>query len=131
MTEEPREIDELMLHIRELLEIEKMRNLEIACFDTEVDAIHKTKDKRINELAEELWHATRRGDDLDRRWNELALSYEQVRGDLDRTGEALNNLQAQRGYRLAMKITSLVSGGPVRRLVRKIRPPHGPKAKVR
>lgn len=121
MENESHHIAEPELRIRELLQIEKMRNLEIARFDDEVDEIHKTKDRRINQLTEDLWHANRRADDLDRRWNELARSYEQLRTDLDRTGAALVTIQHQLSYRILVKCVSIAKGRQLRALVARVR----------
>ena len=113
------------LEMRELVEIERMRNLEISRFDDEVDEIHKTKDRRINQLTEDLWHANRRADDLDRRWNELARSYEQVRTDLDRTGAELARIRGQRSYRVLVTLISIAKGRPIMALVARLRPARG------
>jgi septal ring factor EnvC (AmiA/AmiB activator) len=109
------------LRLRELAEIEKMRNLEIMRFDDEIDEIHKTKDKRINQLTEDLWHANRRADDLDRRWNELARGYEQIKADLERTGAALVGIQQQKSYRTLLKIIAIAKGRPILALVDRVR----------
>lgn len=113
--------DGIEMQVREFIEIEKMRNLEISRFDDEVDKIHKSKDRRINDLSEELWHANRRADDLDRRWNELAAAYEQTKADLLNTGRRLDELQAQTSYRLLTKIIHLAKGGPLRAMLAKRR----------
>lgn len=109
------------IRVRELLEIEKMRNLEISRFDDEVDEIHKTKDRRINQLTEDLWHSNRRADDLDRRWNELAQSYEQTKSDLDRTGGELVRIQQQKSYRAMLKIIALLKGRPITASLERLR----------
>lgn len=106
--------------MRELLEIEKMRNLEIAHFTDEVDEIHATKDRRITELDVGLWHEKRRADDLDRRWNDLAREYEAIKSDLERTGSELMRIQSQPSYRLLMKTIALLKGRTLRVSVRQM-----------
>lgn len=108
------------LRIRELEEIEKMRNLELSRILDEDDELHKSKDKRIRQLDVDLWHANRRADDLDRRWNELAQSYEQIKADLERTGAELVRIQSQRSYRLLLKTTSVLKGQPFRTSLRRL-----------
>ena len=107
--------------MRELLEIEKMRNLEIAHFSDEVDEIHRVKDQRITELDVALWHERRRADDLDRRWNELAREYEAIKSDLERTGAALVRIESQRSYRLVRRTIALLKGQPLRKAVHRLR----------
>lgn len=112
--------EDMELRMRELLEIEKMRNLEISHFGDEVDEIHRTKDKRITELDIALWHERRRADDLDRRWNELAREYETTKSDLDRTGAELVRIQSQRSYRLLMRSVALLKGQRIRASTRRL-----------
>lgn len=121
MVDQSRRAEDFELRMRELLEIEKMRNLEIAHFGDEVDEIHRTKDKRITELDVALWHEKRRADDLDRRWNELAREYEKTKVDLDRTGAELVRIQSQRSYRVLLKLTALLKGRSLRVLMQRLR----------
>ncbi len=121
----PKEVEDQELRMRELLEIEKMRNLEIAHFGDEVDEIHRTKDRRITELDVALWHERRRADDLDRRWNELANEYEKVRADLDRTGAELVRIQSQRSYRILQKLVAIAKGQRLRTFLKSARPSDG------
>jgi len=121
MVDQSRGAEDFELRMRELLEIEKMRNLEIAHFGDEVDEIHRTKDKRITELDVALWHEKRRADDLDRRWNELAREYEKTKVDLDRTGAELVRIQSQRSYRVLLKLTALLKGRSLRVLMQRLR----------
>lgn len=114
MADTPDRADDDGLLMRELLEIVKMRNLEIAHFSDELDEIHRIKDARITELDVALWHERRRADDLDRRWNELAGGYEAVRSDLDRTGAELVRIQSQRSYRLLVRTVALMKGQAMR-----------------
>ena len=114
MADTPDRADDDGLLMRELLEIVKMRNLEIAHFSDELDEIHRIKDGRITELDVALWHERRRADDLDRRWNELAGGYEAVRSDLDRTGAELVRIQSQRSYRLLVRTVALMKGQAMR-----------------
>ena len=117
------------LRMRELLEIEKMRNLEIAHFGDEVDEIHRTKDRRIIELDIALWHERRRADDLDRRWNELAREYEMTKSDLERTGAELVRIQSQRSYRMLQRLLAIAKGGPLRVFRNIARSPKGRSAR--
>ncbi|HUY05687.1 MAG TPA: hypothetical protein VMU99_00300 [Acidimicrobiales bacterium] len=117
------EVGEPDLVTRELLEIVKMRNLEIANFGDEVDEIHRTKDRRITELDVALWHERRRADDLDRRWNGLAREYESIKADLDRTGAELVRVQSQRSYRLLVKTVAFFKGQTLRRSIRQMSSP--------
>ena len=121
--------EEMELRMRELLEIEKMRNLEIAHFGDEVDEIHRTKDRRITELDIALWHERRRADDLDRRWNELAREYEMTKSDLERTGAELVRVQSQRSYRMLQRLIAISKGGPLRVLRNNARSPKGRSAR--
>ena len=121
MVDQSRGAEDFELRMRELLEIEKMRNLEIAHFGDEVDEIHRSKDRRITELDVALWHEKRRADDLDRRWNELAREYEKTKVDLDRTGAELVRIQTQRSYRVILKLTALLKGRSLRVLMQRLR----------
>ena len=98
-----------------------MRNLEISRILDEDDEIQKMKDRRIRQLDVDLWHANRRADDLDRRWNELAKSYEQIKADLDRTGAELVRIQTQRSYRVLLKLIALLKGRSLHALMQRLR----------
>ena len=113
----------LELRYRELLEIEKMRNLELGRIDKEIDEIHKTKDARISRLTEDLWHSNRRADDLDRRWNELARACEAQKAELESLRNELLALRSQRSYRMLVAMVRLSKGGPLRDLVSRRRSP--------
>lgn len=118
MSHESRDQVEQDLKMRELVEIEKMRNLELARLEADFEEMEIEKEQRISKLEVALWHSNRRADDLDRRWNELAQSYEQVKTDLERTGAALMALQQQRSYRLLTKCISIAKLEPLRKLIR-------------
>ncbi len=121
MDESREEAEARDLQIRELLEIEKMRNLEIANLERELGRIKKKKNKRIKKLDLELWHENRRADDLDRKWNELAMEYERMQGDLDRTGQALMSVQQKLSYRVFARAIWIAKGRAFHAIIRKLR----------
>jgi GT2 family glycosyltransferase len=115
------EVEDRELQIRELLEIEKMRNLEIANLERELGRIKRRKNKRIKKLDLELWHENRRADDLDRKWNELAMEYERMQGDLERTGQALMAVQQKFSYRVFARAVWIAKGRAFHAVIRKFR----------
>ena len=101
-------ITDLELKVREQIEVEHVRDLEIARLEHELD---DTKAERTR-LADELFHATRRGDDLDRRWNALAITYEECAAHLVDAGSQLESIHAQLSYRIVLAISRSVRRWP-------------------
>ena len=88
----------LELRLRELVEIERMRDLEIHRLEAEVEL----QSSHITELETALFHAERRGDDLDRRWNELAQVYEESAAALVEAGAQLEQIHEQASYKFVL-----------------------------
>jgi hypothetical protein len=99
---------ELELKVREQIEVEHVRDLEIVRLEHELD---ETKGERTR-LADELFHATRRADDLDRRWNALAATYEECAAHLVDAGAQLESIHAQMSYRVVLAISRSVRRWP-------------------
>ncbi len=81
-----------------------MRDLEIR--NLEIEGGQQAD--RIYSLEIALFHAERRGADLDRRWNELALVYEQAAAALVIAGGKLEQIHHQAGYRAILKLNRVV-----------------------
>lgn len=94
------QIATLELQLREQLEIERMRDLELGRLETELDQ----KSQRLQAVDDALFHERRRSAELERRWNVLAASYEQTASSLVETGATLSEIQSQRSYRFAVKL---------------------------
>ena len=104
-----RGLDDPDLRLRELIEVERMRDLEIARLEAEL----AEKNDAIFDLQTALFHAIRRGDDLDRRWNELAVTYEQTASRLVEAGGRLEAIESQAGYRVILRLTGFLRRRPV------------------
>lgn len=106
----PREayIAELELHIRELVEIEKMRDVEIRHLEAEAEQ----QAARIHALETALFHAERRANDLDRRWNALAEVYSSAAAALVVAGGKLEAIHQQAGYRAVLTISNTLRRYP-------------------
>lgn len=111
----------LELRIRELVEIEKMRDLEIRNLEAEAGQ----QADRIHSLEVALFHAERRGADLDRRWNDLAAVYEQAAAALVIAGGTLEQIHQQAGYRAILRLNRMIRTVPLlNRAVHRARPRH-------
>ncbi len=97
-------IASLELKLREQIEIERMRDLELGRLETELDQ----KSQRLQAVDDALFHERRRSAELERRWNVLAASYESTAKSLVETGATLKLIQSQRSYRIAVKILRIV-----------------------
>jgi hypothetical protein len=93
----------LELQLREQLEIERMRDLELHQLETELEQ----KSNRLQAVDDALFHERRRSAELERRWNVLAASYEQTASSLVETGATLAMIHSQRSYRLAVRVLRL------------------------
>ncbi|HVB04628.1 MAG TPA: hypothetical protein VNF07_00030 [Acidimicrobiales bacterium] len=114
-------LDDPDMRLRELTEIERMRDLEIARLEAEL----AEKTDVVFDLETALFHASRRGDDLDRRWNELAEEYEQVAERLVEAGGRLEAIEGQASYRATLAVTGILRRQPavysgVRRFARRV-----------
>jgi hypothetical protein len=94
----------LELQLREQLEIERMRDLELHQLETELEQ----KSNRLQAVDDALFHERRRSAELERRWNVLAASYEQTAASLVETGATLTAIASQRSYRLAVKLLRMI-----------------------
>jgi hypothetical protein len=103
-----RRLSELALRLREQIEIERVRDLEISRLEVELDL----KNSQISALSDQLFHANRRADDLDRRWNELAATYEEAAAHLVEAGAQLAAIHSQSGYRILVALNRLVRRRP-------------------
>lgn len=99
---------DLELQLRELAEIERMRDLEIHRLEADVER----QSTRITELETALFHADRRANDLDRRWNELAEVYEATADALVRAGGQLEAIHDQPSYRLMLTMSRALRRRP-------------------
>ena len=108
----------LELRLAELVEIEKMRDLEIHHLEAELGQ-HAD---RAFELETALFHSERRAKDLERRWNDLAEVYETAASALVVAGGQLEAIQHQAGYRLVIRLSGLIRRHPTiyRRLHRRL-----------
>jgi hypothetical protein len=99
----PREayIAALELRLRELVEIETMRDIEIRNLESEAEQ----QAARIHTLEVALFHAERRANDLDRRWNSLAEVYDAAAAALVVAGGKLEAIHHQTGYRLILMVS--------------------------
>lgn len=98
----------LELRLAELVEIEKMRDLEIHHLEAELGQIAD----RAFELETALFHSERRAKDLERRWRELAEVYEAAAAALVIAGGQLEEIQHQAGYRLVLRANTFVRRYP-------------------
>lgn len=103
-----RGLDDPALRLRELSEIEQMRDLEIARLEDDL----AEKSNRIFELETALFHARRRADDLDRRWNELARTYERTAERLIEAGGRLEAIETQAGYHAVLRLAGMLRRQP-------------------
>ncbi len=103
-----RGLDDPAMRLHELTEIERMRDLEIARLEQEL----AEKSATIFDLETALFHAERRGDDLDRRWNELAGVYEETASALVETGARLDAVHRQTSYRLVLSLGRAIHQRP-------------------
>jgi hypothetical protein len=101
-------IGDLELKVREQVELEHVRDLEIVRLERELEV---TKTERTR-LAEELFHATRRADDLDARWNALAVTYQECAEHLVEAGAQLESIHEQTSYRVVLAITAAMRRRP-------------------
>jgi hypothetical protein len=100
---------ELELRLRELIEVEKMRDLEIRCLESEGEK----QAARIHALEIALFHSERRANELERRWNALAQVYEAAAASLVVAGGTLEAIHQQTSYRAVMAANRLLRRVPV------------------
>jgi hypothetical protein len=98
---------ELQLRLRELVEIEKMRDLEIRSLESEGEM----QAAKIYALEVALFHSERRANELDRRWNSLAQVYDAAAAALVTAGGQLEAIHQQASYKML-----LACGRTVRRV---------------
>ena len=98
----------LELRLAELVEIEKMRDLEIHHLEAELGQ----NADRAFELEIALFHSERRGKDLERRWQDLAEVYETAAAALVVAGGQLEAIQNQSGYRLVLRLSGMIRRYP-------------------
>ena len=98
---------ELQLRLRELVEIEKMRDLEIRSLESEGEM----QAAKIYALEVALFHSDRRANELDRRWNSLAQVYDAAAAALVTAGGQLEAIHQQTSYKML-----LTCGRTVRRV---------------
>jgi hypothetical protein len=113
---------ELELRLRELIEIEKMRDLEIRSLESEGEK----QAAKIYALEVALFHSERRANELDRRWNSLAQVYDTAAAALVTAGGQLEAIHQQTSYKML-----LACGRSVRRVPLLNRALHGLIAVVR
>jgi hypothetical protein len=94
----------LELQLREQVEIERMRDLELGRLETELDQ----KSQRLQAVDDALFHERRRSAELERRWNVLAGSYEQTAARLVETGATLSAIHSQTSYRMIVRILRMI-----------------------
>lgn len=94
-------ISALELRLRELVEIETMRDIEIRNLESEAEQ----QAARIHTLEVALFHAERRANDLDRRWNALAEVYDAAAAALVVAGGKLEAIHHQTSYRLVLSVS--------------------------
>lgn len=94
----------LELRLREQLEIVRMRNLELGRLEGELEY----KSQRLATVETELFHEHRRSAELERRWNDLAMRYEEVASRLVETGATLQQISTQRSYRTIVRIVQVL-----------------------
>lgn len=100
---------ELELRLRELIEVEKMRDLEIRCLESEGEK----QAARIHALEIALFHSERRANELDRRWNALAEVYAAAATSLVSAGGQLESIHQQASYRILIVFSRTIRRVPV------------------
>lgn len=100
---------ELQLRLRELVEIEKMRDLEIRSLESEGEK----QAAKIYALEVALFHAERRANELDRRWNALAQVYDAAAVSLVSAGGQLEAIHQQTSYKMLLACARTVRRVPV------------------
>jgi hypothetical protein len=100
---------ELELRLRELIEIEKMRDLEIRSLESEGEK----QAAKIYALEVALFHSERRASELDRRWNSLAQVYDTAASALVVAGGQLEAIHHQTSYKMLMKCSRAVRRVPM------------------
>jgi len=101
-------ISALELRLRELVEIETMRDIEIRNLESEAEQ----QAARIHTLEVALFHAERRANDLDRRWNALAEVYDAAAAALVVAGGKLEAIHHQTSYRLVLAVSRSIRHYP-------------------
>jgi hypothetical protein len=101
-------IGALELRLRELVEIETMRDIEIRNLESEAEQ----QAARIHTLEVALFHAERRANDLDRRWNALAEVYDAAAAALVVAGGKLEAIHHQTSYRVVLAISGALRRYP-------------------
>jgi len=100
---------ELELRLRELVEIEKMRDLEIRSLESEGEK----QAAKIYALEVALFHSERRANELDRRWNSLAQVYDAVAAALVTAGGQLEAVHQQASYKILISCSRTVRRVPI------------------
>jgi hypothetical protein len=100
---------ELELRLRELVEIEKMRDLEIRSLESEGEK----QAAKIYALEVALFHSDRRANELDRRWNSLAQVYDAAAAALVTAGGQLEAIHQQTSYKMLMACSRTVRRVPL------------------
>jgi hypothetical protein len=99
----------LELRLRELVEIEKMRALEIRNLESEGEK----QAAKIYALEVALFHSERRANELDRRWNSLAQVYDAAAAALVSAGGQLESIHQQASYRALMTCSRMIRRVPI------------------
>lgn len=94
-------VAEIELRLGELVQIEKMRDLEIHHLEAELEE----QADLARGLETALFHAERRATDLEKRWNDLAGVYETAAAALVVAGGQLEQIHQQAGYRAVLAIS--------------------------
>jgi hypothetical protein len=100
---------ELELRLRELIEIEKMRDLEIRSLESEGEK----QAAKIYALEVALFHSERRANELDRRWNSLAQVYDTAAAALVTAGGQLEAIHQQTSYKMLLTCSRTVRRVPI------------------
>jgi hypothetical protein len=100
---------ELQLRLRELVEIEKMRDLEIRSLESEGEM----QAAKIYALEVALFHSERRASELDRRWNSLAQVYDVAAAALVSAGGQLEAIHQQTSYKMLLACSRTVRRVPI------------------
>jgi hypothetical protein len=99
----------LELRLRELVEIEKMRALEIRSLESEGEK----QAAKIYALEVALFHSERRANELDRRWNSLAQVYDAAAAALVSAGGQLETIHQQASYKILMSCSRVIRRVPI------------------
>lgn len=98
------QVADLDLRVREQLEIERMRDLELGRLEQELEQ----KSQRLAATEIELFHERRRSAELDRRWNMLNALFEDTAASLVETGATLHAISSQRSYRALVALVRMM-----------------------